>query len=122
MGLAQLTDDFVQRADVSDLFGKVSIQVTSDRACPLDPAFAYSDRVVIELVDGRSFDSGEIRFPLGNSQHPLDAAGLRSKFRDCIQTGIASNEKLQGIDEGLYDRIARLEDLPSLRNLFVAGA
>ena len=119
VGLTQLTDDFVRRSDVSALFGKVSIAVTSERACPLDPAFSYTVRVVIETVDGRTFDSGEIRFALGNSQHPLDAAGLRDKFMDCIQTGHASNRDLQGADAGLYDRIAGLEHLPSLRDLFV---
>jgi hypothetical protein len=76
--------------------------------------------VVIKTTDGRSFDSGEIRFPLGNSKNPIDAAGLKKKFNDCVTTGRAINPAIKGADSGLYDRIVALEKLPSLRTLFSA--
>ena len=118
VGLTQLTDDFVNRPDVSGLYAKVSIEVVHT-ACPLDSAFALTDRVVIETTDGRRFDSGEIRFPLGNAKNPIDAAGLKKKFMDCLATGRAHNPTLKGADDGLYDRVATLESLPSLRTLFI---
>lgn len=117
VGLSQLTDAFVNRADVSGLYSKVSIEVVNT-SCPLDSAFALTDRVVIETTDGRIFDSGEIRFPLGNAKNPINAAGLKKKFLDCLATGRAHNPDLKGADDDLYNRVAQLEALPSLRSLF----
>jgi 2-methylcitrate dehydratase PrpD len=117
VGLAQLTDSFATRPDVSGLYSKVSIE-TVDTVCPLDPAFALTDRVTIETNDGRKFDSGDIRFPLGNALNPIDAAGLKRKFMDCLETGKSANSAIKGADAGLYDRIATLEALPSIRQLF----
>ena len=117
VGLSQLTDAFVNRADVSGLYSKVTIEVVNT-ACPLDSAFALTDRVVIETTDGRTFDSGEIRFPLGNAKNPIDAAGLKKKFLDCLAVGRAHNPELKGADDGLYDRVAQLESAATLRTLF----
>ena len=117
VGLAQLSDSFVAQADVRGLMEKVAVEIT-DRSCPLDPAFSYADRVVIELADGRSFDSGDIRFALGNAKLPLDAAGLRQKFMDCIAAGASSADSQPDRGVGLYERIAQLQTLPSLRQLF----
>ena len=117
VGLSQLTDEFSTRADVSGLYNKVSIE-SVDTVCPLDSAFALTDRVTIETNDGRKFDSGEIRFPLGHALNPIDAAGLKRKFMDCLATGKAANSAIKGADPELYDRLATLESLPSLRQLF----
>ena len=121
VGLAQLTDGFVADDRVRSLMGKVVIDIT-ERACPVDPAFSYADRVVIELLDGRSFDSGDIRFAIGHAKLPIDAAGLRQKFMDCLATGAAAQKAppdLAAMDGAkLYGRIAELESLPSLRQLF----
>lgn len=117
VGLSQLTDEFATRKDVSDLYGKVTVK-TVDTVCPLEPAFALTDRVVIETTSGKTFDSGEIRFPLGNAKNPIDAAGLKAKFMDCVATGKSQNPSMHGADAGLYDRIAGLETLPSLQSLF----
>ncbi len=116
VGLAQLTDPFVARSDVRALFEKVVIDITH-RPDPLDPAFSYADRVVIELHDGRSFDSGDIRFARGSAGLPLTEAGLRRKFLDCLATA-ALPAYNGGADVALYERIAQLETLPSLRTFF----
>lgn len=120
VGLAQLSDSFVAQDDVRGLMGKVVVDIT-ERPCPIDPAFSYADRVVIELTDGRSFDSGDIRFAQGNAKLPLDAAGLRQKFMDCIAAGVSSTGARSGADSGLYERVAQLQTLPRLRQLFQPG-
>ena len=117
VGLSQLTDEFVTRADVSSLFGKVRVEAVNT-VCPLDSAFSLTDRVVIETTDGRKFDSGEIRFPLGNAKNPIDAAGLKKKFLDCVATGRAQNPAMRGADAGLYDRLVNLEKMDDVRSLF----
>jgi hypothetical protein len=50
--------------------------------------------------------------------NPIDAAGLKRKFMDCLETGKSANSAIKGADAGLYDRIATLEALPSIRQLF----
>ena len=120
VGLVQLTDHFVCTDEVRTLMNKVEVAIT-DRLCPLDPAFAYADRVEIELVDGRFFDSGDIRFAHGNAKLPLNPAGLRQKFMDCMAVSPwSADAQRENGDRGtrLYERIAQLESLPRLRQLF----
>ena len=89
VGLSELTDEFVGRPRVREAMGKLSIATTEAR-CPLEPAFAFSDRVVLKLRDGRTLDSGEIRFARGNAQLPLRDEELRAKFMDCTSRGRSS--------------------------------
>lgn len=117
VGLLQLTDSFATSPEVSGLYSKVSISI-NEKPCPLDSAFSFTDRVVIETNDGRKFDSGEIRFPLGNALNPIDAGGLKQKFEGCVATGKLNNPHLKAVDADLYGRIVGLDQLPDMRNLF----
>ena len=114
VGLAQLNDAFVNDERIRNLMQKVSIS-TTERLCPVDQAFAFTDRVEIRLDDGRTIDSGEIRFARGNAKLPLTEAELGTKFRDCL-SGVP------GVNAGaLYDRLSRLEDISDLRTLAAFG-
>ena len=65
-----------------------------EQECPLEPSFAFTDRVVIELSDNRRYDSGEIRFARGHAQLPLTPAQLENKVLECVppgERGIAAN-------------------------------
>ena len=62
--LQELTDEFVAQPVVRDLMSKVRIS-TVDTHCPIEPVMAFTDRVAVELKNGRIYDSGEIRFPRG---------------------------------------------------------
>lgn len=117
VGLAQLSESFVARDDVRGLLDKVTVDIT-ERPCPIDPAFSYADRVVIDLADGRCLDSGDIRFALGNAKRPLAASDLRQKFMDCIASGASASDKQADAEDGLYERIAQLDRLVNLRQLF----
>ena len=110
VGLAQLTDRFVAEAPVRAAMGKVKI-ATVDTSCPIEPVFALTDRVALELTDGRRLDSGEVRFARGNAKLPLKDEELRDKFLDCT----AGADYLDA--PALYRGLARLEQLPSLREL-----
>jgi len=63
---------------------------TVDTSCPIEPMFALTDRVVVELRDGRKFDSGEVRFARGNAKLPLNDEELKAKFLDCAPAPIIS--------------------------------
>jgi aconitate decarboxylase len=110
VGLAELTDSFVAEPLVRQLMGKVKT-TTSDAPCPIEPVFALNDRVVLALKDGRSLDSGEIRFARGNAMLPLRDEELKTKFIDCAS--VAAD--LDGA--ALYKRLSRLTELKSVRDL-----
>jgi len=109
-GRAQLQDDFVNSKAVREAMRKVEIS-TVESTCPIEPAFAYSDRVQIELTDGRRLDSGEIRFARGNAKLPLGEDELKTKFFDCL----ASAEPIEA--GALYSRLARLDAVRDVREL-----
>jgi len=115
VGLAQLTDKFVAEAPVREAMGKVRI-ATVETSCPVEPIFALTDRVVLELRDGRRLDSGEIRFARGNAKLPLKDEELKAKFLDCA-TGADYLDA-----PALYRGLSKLGDQASLRKLGAGAA
>ncbi len=110
VGLAQLTDEFVGTAPVRAAMAKVKT-ATVDSSCPIEPVFALTDRVVLELKDGRTLDSGEIRFARGNAKLLLADNELKAKFLDCA----AGAEYIDA--PALYRQLDKLGTLRSLRDL-----
>ncbi len=110
VGLAELDDAFVNRADVRGAMEKLAI-TTTDTHCPVEPVFAYADRVALDLVDGRRLDSGEIRFARGNAKLPLRESELRIKFLDCARVAAHVD------GERVYTSLAALESQRDLRGL-----
>ncbi len=117
VGLHQLSDDFVRQERVQQQFAKVKT-VINDEPCPLEPAFALHDRVQMKLTSGELLDSGDIRFPLGNALNPMSVDALRAKFFDCIETGNRQDGNVKVNAQALYERLQRLELMPSLQDLF----
>ncbi len=115
VGLTELTDEFVAQAPVREVMGKVKT-ATVDTSCPIEPIFAMTDRVVLELKDGRKLDSGEIRFARGNAKLPLKDEELKAKFLDCT----AGAEYLDA--PALYQQLSKLGELGSLRRLGKSSA
>jgi 2-methylcitrate dehydratase PrpD len=115
VGLTELTDEFVAQAPVREVMGKVKT-ATVDTSCPIEPIFAMTDRVVLELKDGRKLDSGEIRFARGNAKLPLKDEELKAKFLDCT----AGAEYLDA--PALYQQLSKLGELGSLRRLGSSSA
>jgi 2-methylcitrate dehydratase PrpD len=110
VGLAELTDEYVNRPEVRDLMARVRID-TDDSRCPIEPVFALNDQVTIELRDGRRLSSGDIRFARGNAMLPLNMEELRAKFMDCC--ALASDLDAAA----LYDRLSALETIQDVRSL-----
>ncbi|QRG05864.1 MmgE/PrpD family protein [Xanthobacter dioxanivorans] len=79
VGLAELREDFVQRADVQALLRRVAVAPT-DEEDPAQPGYAPFDRVEVQLVDGRTLLSPPVRRPQGHAERPLTDAQLGAKF------------------------------------------
>ena len=83
VGLREVADANLARADVRALMARVEVQPVAP-GCPVEPSFALNDRVVLHLADGRALDSGPIRFARGHALAPLPAAELEAKFMGCV--------------------------------------
>ena len=110
VGLAQLTDAFVRRSDVQAAMKKVST-TTVDTSCPVEPMFAFADRVQIELNNGRTIDTGEIRFARGNAKLPLTRDELKRKFMSCVG-GAADVDA-----ERIYRQLASLATVANVKEV-----
>lgn len=83
VGLSQVTDEQVRRADVQSLITKVDAKTVS-AGCPIEPGFALHDQVRIELDDGQILDSGPIRFARGHARLPLPREEIVAKWHGCL--------------------------------------
>ncbi len=108
VGFAQLTDGFVQRADVAALRRLTQIETVAGD-CPDQPGMARYDRVVIETRDGRTIDSGPIRHPRGHARLPLGDNELDAKFLDCTRHGGVTEP------ERVLNSLHRLENISNMR-------
>jgi 2-methylcitrate dehydratase PrpD len=110
-GLAEVSEPFVQRRDVQEMFPKVQISTRTDRL-PEETSLAAYDRVEVLLRDGRRLASEPIQYARGHFKRPVDAARLWSKFRECTT---------QGLDEGrarnLFEQLQALERIASVTEL-----
>ncbi len=94
------------------MFPKVRI-TTTDASNPLEPLFATEDSVTVHLADGRSFASGPVRYAKGHAKNPIGLDELRAKFDDCLGGSLPSGRR-----DGLFERLASLEKLPSVPGLY----
>lgn len=110
VGFAQLSDDYVQRADVAACYGLTRMELV-DEECPDQPGMAKFDRVVIETRGGRRLDSEPIRHPQGHARQPLSDANLDAKFLDCARYGDVRNAA------AMLEHLRSLERLGNLGEL-----
>jgi 2-methylcitrate dehydratase PrpD len=102
VGLAELTDSFVNRPEVRSIFGRVRID-TTDTVSAAEPTLAASDRVVVETSDGRQYDSGEVAGTRGDANSPVSREEMQAKFIDCVQ-GVPDIDA-----QALFERLLHLE-------------
>lgn len=103
LGIAELSDDFVKRADVQAMMKRV-VTTLDPVEDPNQAGYALNDRVVITTRDGRQLDSGPICAARGAHNRPLKRTELEAKFRDCFAAGGIKS----GADEA-FDMIMSLE-------------
>jgi 2-methylcitrate dehydratase PrpD len=101
VGLPQVTDEQVRRAELQVLMAKVEKQTVAP-GCPIEAGFALHDQVRIELNDGTVLDSGPIRFARGHAQLPLPREDIVTKWHGCLAGD--NDERLP-----LLERLATLD-------------
>ncbi len=86
VGLRELTDAFVQRADIQALMHKVEI-VTTTVHDPALPGAAPHDQVAVALTNGRTIQGDPVARATGHPSRPLTDRQLYDKFADCLDAG-----------------------------------
>ena len=112
VGLAELSDGFVRSAPVQALFEKVRISPVDDPDAD-DPLFSRSDRVRVTLADGTVLAGEPVTHARGHARNPLGMDDLRLKFNDCVAEALTASRR-----DCLFERLADLENLPSLAVLY----
>jgi 2-methylcitrate dehydratase PrpD len=108
VGLAELTDGFVQRKDIQALMPKVEV-VPDDREDPARLGASPYDLVVIETADGRRLESARVSLERGSPELPLSPEELWTKFEACFAVG---NPKLAS--RAIFDALMSLERQPGV--------
>jgi len=114
VGLGELTDEFVGRLDVQALMRKVGVE-TNQNYDPDTPGASVYDQVRVQLAGGEVLESEQVTHALGHARRPLTDGELFEKFQGCLEAGRARVSA-----RPLFDRLQRLDDLASAREL--AGA
>ncbi len=104
VGLAELTDEFVQREDVQAVFPRVSIETTA--ATMEKSAFAPADAVQITTVAGNTLKSNPIKYAKGSHHNPLSRDELWLKFADCMGVGFPEPVKIR-----IFESLMRFDSL-----------
>jgi 2-methylcitrate dehydratase PrpD len=107
MGVHELADDVVQRADVQAFFPKVKL-VAVDEYDERDPVFSPNETVRMQLRSGEVIESGPITSIPGHANDPLTADQLWAKFRECT---LKTHSEPQARE--LFDLLQRIDSLPS---------
>jgi len=110
-GLAELTDDFVRRADVQALMKRVVVK-QDEREDPAAPGYAIYDEVTLETDGHPPLGSIQVTKVRGGPDLPLSREELWAKFEGCVQAGTANVPA-----RDLFDALMSLDRLPQVRNL-----
>jgi len=109
-GLAQFTDEVVNRTDVQKMIEHVEFSVH-----PIAEAAGYEKMTTIidiALTDGRTV-SGSADFGKGSPTNPMSDEELARKFSDCAQWGGLAKQNAERIVDLVFD----LENVKSIREL-----
>jgi 2-methylcitrate dehydratase PrpD len=109
-GLAEFTDEVVNRPDVQAMIERVEFGVHPDaEAAGYDKMTTIID---IEMEDGRTL-SGRADFGKGSPSNPMTDAELETKFLECAAWGGLAPDTAREVAE----RVGHLEDLVDVREL-----
>lgn len=114
-GLAQFTDEVVNRPDVQAMIEKVDFGVHPEaEAAGYDKMTTIID---VELADGRTL-SGRADFGKGSPANPMTDAELEAKFHECAAWGNLPRERAKRVAELVW-RLEELSDVRMLTELLV---
>ncbi len=124
IGPDQILEHALEREEIRDLAGRIEVVETDELnelyrlACEGDPRGKYVSKVIIELQDGRTVETGPVEGEINFPQETWDEQSLEEKFR--WLTGHVLDE---GRIDALVEMIWDFESVSDVRELtrVVAG-
>ncbi|MGV6874745.1 MmgE/PrpD family protein [Pseudochelatococcus sp. B33] len=114
VGLRELTDDFVSRADIQAMLGRVEVTVNEEKAGSDLPVAPY-DLVWVTRTDGTVHRHAPVEHARGSWQLQLGREELAAKFLDCASLLLPEEGAKR-----LFDKLYRIEEIGNLRELDLA--
>jgi len=108
MGVPELADEVVQRADIQAFLPKVTL-IPVDEYDERDPVFSPTESVTMRLKSGEVIESGPIASVPGHASEPLTTEQLWSKFAECT-----SNTHTETEARELFGLLQRIDELPGV--------
>ena len=112
VGLRELDDSYVRRADVLRLM-RCTQRIESDEVDPDQALFSAADWVEIEFDDGEIRTGPPVRFAVGHARNPVADAKLWAKFEECTETRLSGPAR-----EALFSRLKTLQDVEKISQLY----
>ncbi|MGB6750564.1 MAG: MmgE/PrpD family protein, partial [Xanthobacteraceae bacterium] len=110
VGLQELTDGFVRRAEVQALFPRVFLEGTA--VIKEGSNFAPFDAVEITTTGGETFKSGPVEYAKGSHERPLSRDELWTKFAECLGAQFPETKKSRAFENlMMFDRLNGAGDL-----------
>lgn len=100
LGVREVSEANLSHDGIRELMRHIHT-TTVDTRCPIEPSFAYEDRVVITMKSGATWDSGPIRFARGHAMRPLNNTQLTEKLHACARDASEAATALKRIDSVL---------------------
>jgi 2-methylcitrate dehydratase PrpD len=108
MGVPELADEVVQRADLQAFYPKVKL-IPIDEVDERDPVFSTYESVKMTLRSGEVIESGPILTVPGQAGEPLTREQMWGKFRECTAQTHSEDEARE-----LFDALQQIDSLPSV--------
>jgi 2-methylcitrate dehydratase PrpD len=112
VGLRELDDTYVRRADVVKLM-RCTQRIESHEVDPDQALFSPADWVEIEYDTGEVRTGPPVRFPLGHARNPVSDAKLWAKFEECTQARLDAAGR-----KALFGRLDQLHGLEKISHLY----
>jgi 2-methylcitrate dehydratase PrpD len=111
MGVAELADEVVQRADMQAFLSKVRL-IPTDEVDPRDPVFSPTETVTMRLTNGEVIESGPVASIPGHANDPLTQEQLWEKFLECTAKTHSESDA-----RALFDLLQKIDSLDSAAEL-----
>ena len=111
VGIAEFTDEYVRHPETREAMEKIELDPRPDPFGSNAAEASYGSRVVVETVDGRTFEA-EMRTVPGGPSNPLPEERWRAKFYECAETMLDRPTAARA-----EEAVKRLEDRGALADL-----
>lgn len=111
-GLAEYSDEVVNRPDIQEVIGKIDYTTFSDEEAQAKGYTLWTTFLDIQLKDGRTY-SARAEVAKGSATMPMTDAEVARKFRECTEFAGWPGDQ----SERIIERVLKLESVRDIREV-----